>query len=82
MKKIFILYIIATGVLLSACRKSFLDLPVKNKITPEALYGDENGIKAFLASIYQQLPIEDLISKPDKVHLIPIPRVHMVANIP
>nr|WP_294897532.1 RagB/SusD family nutrient uptake outer membrane protein [uncultured Pedobacter sp.] len=59
MKKTTIISIIALGFFAAACNKNFLDVPVKNKVTPEALYGDENGIKAFLASIYQDLPIED-----------------------
>lgn len=59
MKKITILSFFALAIFFIACNDKFLDVPIKNKITPEALYGDENGIKAYLASIYQQLPIEE-----------------------
>lgn len=47
------------AVFLGACNDNFLNLDVKNKITPESLYKDEKGIQAFLASIYYQLPVED-----------------------
>lgn len=59
MKKAILFYVTLIGMLLGACKKDFLELEVRNKITPEALYGDEKGILAFLASLYQQLPIED-----------------------
>ena len=42
---------------LSSC--DFLELDIRNKVTSEVLYADENGILAYLASLYQQLPVED-----------------------
>ena len=42
---------------MSSC--DFLDREVRNKVSSEALYADENGILAYLASLYQQLPVED-----------------------
>lgn len=50
---IFILTVILTGC------SDMLDLPVRNKVTAEAIYSDEKGIMAYLASLYYQLPIED-----------------------
>lgn len=59
MKIFTIITIITLALFVSACSEDFLDLKVKNKVTAEALYGDEKGILAFLSSIYYQLPIED-----------------------
>ena len=59
MKRFTIVSMITLALIVSACSDEFLDLEVKNKITAEALYGDEKGILAFLSSIYYQLPIED-----------------------
>jgi hypothetical protein len=64
MKKLNVLYLFIITLLLSACGKDFLDAKVTNKVSAEALYGDEKGILAYLASIYQQLPIEDFNYKP------------------
>jgi hypothetical protein len=55
-KNIIIISVIS--LLCFSCSK-FLDLPVKNKITTDALYSDAQGIQAYLSSLYFQLPIED-----------------------
>ncbi len=55
MKRTFFLIIVT--LLISSC--DFLDREVRNKVSSEVLYSDENGILAYLASLYQQLPVED-----------------------
>ena len=49
--------LILLALLMSSC--DFLDREVRNKVSSETLYSDENGILAYLASLYQQLPVED-----------------------
>jgi Mor family transcriptional regulator len=59
MKKIKrIIFIGVISLMCFSCSK-FLDLPVKTKITADALYNSAQGMQAFLSSIYFQLPIED-----------------------
>lgn len=42
-----------------SCNKDFLDLPPLNIINDDQVFADENGIDAYMATLYRQLPIED-----------------------
>jgi len=44
---------------LFGCNESFLNLQPTNKVSADALFASEAGIKAFMANLYYQLPIED-----------------------
>lgn len=65
MKRLFYIYVII-GVVLStmpACQKH-LDLEPKNKLPGDVVLSDPNGIKAFIANLYYQAPIEDFVYFP------------------
>jgi starch-binding outer membrane protein, SusD/RagB family len=48
---------------MSAC-KDHLDLEPKNKLPGEVVLSDPNGVKAFIANLYYQAPIEDFVYFP------------------
>ncbi|SEW36736.1 RagB/SusD family nutrient uptake outer membrane protein [Chitinophaga arvensicola] len=50
--------LLASGLLFSGCNK-VLDLKPTDKIPAEALFGDPEGVKLYMANLYYQLPIED-----------------------
>jgi len=61
MKKCLILFktcLIMTVLLISSC-KDYLNLEPRNMISGEKLFADPNGVKAYMANIYHNLPIED-----------------------
>lgn len=55
---------VAVGTLVTSCQK--LDIPPTNIVTPDIIYSSEAGVKSFLATIYQNLPIEDFKYRPDQ----------------
>lgn len=52
--KISLLLLILTG-----CTKNFLDQPPLNVITEEQVFSSEQGIDAYVTSLYDGLPVED-----------------------
>ncbi|WP_413667857.1 RagB/SusD family nutrient uptake outer membrane protein [Mucilaginibacter sp. Mucisp86] len=67
MKKIHKLIIaisVGVGTSVTSCQK--LDIPPTNIFTPNIIYDSESGVKSFLATIYQNLPIEDFKYRPDQ----------------
>lgn len=47
----------------SSC-SNYLDVEPKNKIPGDAVLSDPNGVEAFIANLYYQAPIEDLVYFP------------------
>ena len=62
--KLIIAISISVGASLTSCQK--LDIPPTNIVTPDVIYSSEAGVKSFLATIYQNLPIEDFKYRPDQ----------------
>lgn len=62
--KLIIAISISVGGSLTSCQK--LDIPPTNIVTPDVIYSSEAGVKSFLATIYQNLPIEDFKYRPDQ----------------
>jgi len=58
MKRIIYIVLAFIAVTFSSC-DSFLDLPPLNKITEDPVFGSEAGIEAYMATLYNRLPIED-----------------------
>lgn len=63
MQKRFIIYIGIIGILFTACSK-VLEVEPRNKIQAESVLSDPNGVRAFLADLYYQAPIEDFVFFP------------------
>jgi hypothetical protein len=61
--KLIIAISIGVGASMASCQK--LDIPPTNIVTPDIIYSSEAGVKSFLATIYQNLPIEDFKYRPD-----------------
>lgn len=62
--KIIIAFAATVGAFVSSCQK--LNIPPTNIVTPDIIYSSEAGVKSFLATIYQNLPIEDFKYRPDQ----------------
>jgi hypothetical protein len=62
--KLIIAISVGAGTLVTSCQK--LDIPPTNIFTPDIIYNSEAGVKSFLATIYQNLPIEDFKYRPDQ----------------
>jgi hypothetical protein len=56
-KKLIIAISVATGALATSCQK--LNIPPTNIFTSDVIFNSQAGITSFLATIYQDLPIED-----------------------
>lgn len=50
--------ILAAGLSLAGCKR-VLDLQPTDKLTADAIFGDPQGVKVYMANLYFQLPIED-----------------------
>ena len=61
--KIIIALSITVGASVTSCQK--LDIAPKNIFTADVIYSSEAGVKSVLATIYQNLPIEDFKYRPD-----------------
>jgi hypothetical protein len=61
--KLIIAISIGVGTSLASCQR--LDISPTNIVTPAVIYSSEAGVKSFLATIYQNLPIEDFKYRPD-----------------
>jgi hypothetical protein len=55
--KLIIAISLTAGVSVTSCQK--LDIPPKNIFTSDVIFDSQAGIQSFLATIYQDLPIED-----------------------
>jgi len=55
--KLIIAISLTAGVSVTSCQK--LDIPPKNIYTSDVIFNSQAGIQSFLATIYQDLPIED-----------------------
>jgi hypothetical protein len=67
MKNIGLILILASILMAPACNK--LDIPPLNMLTDETVIGTAGGVDAYLASLYQALPIEDFqYGKTDGFH--------------
>ncbi|WP_419700751.1 RagB/SusD family nutrient uptake outer membrane protein [Mucilaginibacter sp. NFX135] len=62
--KLIIAISITVGASVTSCQK--LNIPPTNIFTPDVIYSSEAGVKSFLATIYQNLPIEDFKYRPDQ----------------
>lgn len=62
--KLIIAISVGVGTSVTSCQK--LDIPPTNIFTPNIIYDSEAGVKSFLATIYQNLPIEDFKYRPDQ----------------
>lgn len=58
MKKIIYAVLLSVTMLTTGCN-DFLDLPPINKITNEDIFNNESGVQAYMATLYNRLPIED-----------------------
>lgn len=58
MKKIIYTAFLAASAMLAGCN-DFLDLPPLNKITNDDIFNNESGVQAYMATLYNRLPIED-----------------------
>ncbi|SDS19910.1 Starch-binding associating with outer membrane [Mucilaginibacter mallensis] len=56
-KKLLIAICIVTGALVTSCQK--LNIAPTNIFTSDVIFNSQAGIQSFLATIYQDLPIED-----------------------
>lgn len=63
-KKLIIAISVATGALVTSCQK--LNIPPTNIFTSDVIFNSQAGITSFLATIYQNLPIEDFKYRPDR----------------
>ncbi|NII26844.1 RagB/SusD family nutrient uptake outer membrane protein [Pseudoflavitalea sp. X16] len=50
--------LLAAGLSLAGCKR-VLDLQPTDKLTADAIFGDPQGVKVYMANLYFQLPIED-----------------------
>lgn len=55
--KVIVAISLTAGVSVTSCQK--LNIAPNNIFTPDVIYNSEAGVKSFLATIYQDLPIED-----------------------
>lgn len=63
MKSIKIFILVGLSCILASCH-DLLDIEPNNKLTADDLFGNPNGAKAFLATLYRDLPIEDYMFMP------------------
>src|SRR5882757_9438874 len=63
-KKLIIAISITTGTLVTSCQK--LNIAPTNIFTSDVIFNSQAGVTSFLATIYQDLPIEDFKYRPDR----------------
>lgn len=63
MKSVKYYILISLSVIAASC-SDLLDIEPNNKLTSDELFGNPNGAKAFLATLYRDLPIEDYMFMP------------------
>lgn len=59
MKKYIAFWLVAVSGMLASCRKNLLDVQPTNLLTQDQLFSSPDGVKAYFASLYASLPIED-----------------------
>lgn len=65
MKNLRYIGLVILTILFNSC-SDFLDLQPKDKLPADALFGDPEGVKVYMANLYYQLPIEDFAFDPAK----------------
>lgn len=60
--KLFKYILLFTIVSLMGCSDNFLNLEPTDKISANAIFASPDGVKAFMANLYSQIPIEDFNS--------------------
>ena len=63
--KLFKYIIVLTIVSLISCNEDYLEVEPTNLISADAIFSSPEGVKAFMANLYSQMPIEDFNSTPD-----------------
>lgn len=63
MKSIKFYIVIGLSIIITSC-SDLLNIEPNNKLTPDDLFNNPNGAKAFLATLYRDLPIEDYMFMP------------------
>ena len=58
---LMLIFVISVG-----CDDNFLDVKPTDKITGDVLFASQDGIDAYLANLYRQIPIEDFNATPDR----------------
>ena len=58
MKKIKILFLVATLFTLGGCA-DWLDMNPRDKLSADVIFSDPQGVQLYMANLYYQLPIED-----------------------
>ncbi|SEK79920.1 RagB/SusD family nutrient uptake outer membrane protein [Parapedobacter koreensis] len=59
MKHVIYFLLIAVSVLQSACRDNLLDVDPVTMLTKDQIYASPEGVTAYFASLYRDMPIED-----------------------
>lgn len=65
MKNKFFIYCGAIMLLSSSC-SDFLDIKPLDRVSPDQVFQDVNGVKAVLATLYNKMPVEDFTYNPAK----------------
>lgn len=63
--KLYTYILVLTLVSLISCNDDFLEVEPTNLISADAIFSSPEGVKAFMANLYSQMPIEDFNSTPD-----------------
>ncbi len=63
MKRLYVYILVICLLSLGACH-GILDIEPTNKTTLKDLFSDPNGVNAYLATVYRELPIEDYLYTP------------------
>ena len=58
------LVLLTITVLLMAGCSDFLDVEPTDRVTPNAIFTSNEGVEAFLATLYRNMPIEDFNCAP------------------
>ncbi len=58
-------------LVLAGCNDDFLNVKPTDKITGDALFASQEGIDAYLANLYRQIPIEDFNATPEALNFNP-----------
>ncbi len=65
MKLFKYILILTIMVSLGSCKDDFLDVEPTDLISADAIFSSAEGIQAFMANLYSQMPIEDFNSTPE-----------------
>ena len=65
MKLFKYIVLLVTITSLTSCNDEFLDVEPTDLISADAIFSSPEGVKAFMANLYSQLPVEDFNSTPE-----------------